>query len=223
MTKPTLKTRRSWPSPSHNHSTSTSQSIDNDPFAYFVSPPLATSNHDAPTLDDEVAGTSTPRPTMRRRAHSLSPDLQKARRFLAHHSPTASPTFKLRRWIERMEQRSCSHASSVEALSPEIIEIRPRGASANDSPADTPELTSDSDTDGEQEGIINRPPQRSPPSFRGRRYVRVGSGTRVLRRRPRSWRPPSDDLGTILEEGDREEDGYGLGILGFDRDPEGRE
>ena len=122
-----------------------------------------------------------------------------------------------------MEQRSCSHASSVEALSPEIIEIRPRGALDDGSPADTPELTSDSDTDGELEEIIGRQPQRSTPSFRGRRYIRVGSGTRVARRRPRSWRPPSDDLGTILEEGDREEDEFGLGILGFDSGPDSRE
>lgn len=122
-----------------------------------------------------------------------------------------------------MEQRSCSHASSVEALSPEIIEIRPRGASADDSPADTPELTSDSETDGEQEEIIQGQPRRSPSPFRGRRYIRVGSGSRVARRRPRSWRPPSDDLGTILEEGDREENEIGLGILGFDRVPDGSE
>ena len=194
-----LRSCHSWPSQNSLATASNPQRIDHDPFSHFVSLPM----------DRDLSlppGTCPSRPTILR-SHSLSPDLQKARRFLIQHGPASSPTFKLKRWIQRMEQR---YRHREVDLSPEIIEISPRRLHQVEGLV-SPDQGEAPDSPSEV-GEISQP--ISPP-LRGRKEVRSGSRRRAGGRRPRAWRAPSGDLWTVNEEG--EVGDAGLGIFGVGR------
>lgn len=101
-----------------------------------------------------------------------------------------------------------------EELSPEIVEIFPwrsqqAGRVAEEQDGGTFETLIE---DWEGESV-----SPSPTLLRGRREVRVGSRRKERRgRRPRTAaRAPSDELWTVMEEGEGEEvaSGLGLGIV----------
>ena len=199
-----LISRHSWPSPSTFATGTDSERIDDDPFAHFVS----LSTDQVLSLEDkEFSADIAPSRSAMRRSHSLSPDPQRARRFLIQHGPASSPSFKLKRWIKRMEQQYRHHDIDVE---PEVIEITPRNVQQADDLASAEQDGMCGSVD--EEKVQSRP--ISPP-LRGRKEFRIGSGRRTVRRRPRAWRAPSEDLWTVTEE--LEGDGMGLGILGADR------
>lgn len=92
----TLKKRHSWPPLRLSRETYFNESIDSDPFAYFISP---ASDRDI-FINDLSAGINTGK-----RSRSLSPRIHKEKTLLATVTSAHSPTAKLKRWIERMELR----------------------------------------------------------------------------------------------------------------------
>ena len=120
----------------------------------------------------------------RQRPRSLSP--VPARRISqTKFSATKSPTLRLKKWIERMEKYYFNRSSpSLQPQAP-IIEVR------EPKQADT-----------------------GSPTVRGRPDVRSSSHSRISQtlgtppRKPRVWRKPSEDIWTVVEEGEE----VGLGI-----------
>ena len=91
-----LRKRHSWPPPRVSRATFYKESIDSDPFAYFISP---ASDRDM-YFNDLSAGIDT-----HRRSRSLSPKRSRENNMLFSLAPSSSPTAKLKKWIERMELR----------------------------------------------------------------------------------------------------------------------
>ena len=170
-----LRKRHSWPPLRVSRATFVKESIDSDPFAYFISP---ASDRDI-YFNDLSAGIDT-----RTRSRSFSPKSSLNDHMLSSISSSASPTARLKKWIERMELRCFRH-------SPRISER----------PMPSPEPPKSPET-----------PIPVSPLARGRSDVRSGSSLRVNRpqqRRPRVWREPSEKIWSVAEEGDE----VGLGIV----------
>lgn len=88
-----LKKRHSWPPVHKSREILFKESIDSDPFAFFISP---ASDRDSFLGCDLTAGIDP-----NKRSKSLSPNLRRPRPILTSHS--LSSTAKLKGWIERME------------------------------------------------------------------------------------------------------------------------
>lgn len=184
-----LHRRHSWPPFKTLQTTSGGgEQIDDNPFAYFISP--------VEDREDFVETHLTAGITVQPRPRSLSP----FRQF--HLSPLSAPPewrplVILRRLIRRLEARrystrrklSPSHPQT-QAASPPDFYLQPHPSSA--SPPS---------------------PQVSPRS-RGRRDLPSSVGSSRIRQvrshsgRPRIWREPGEDLWTLAEEGEE----VGLGI-----------
>ena len=175
----TLRNRHSWPPLRKPRAFYFNEAIDEDPFAYFISP--------ADERDVFIKSHLAADIERKKRPRSLSPFRRNSFTLLSAAKATASPTAKLKRWIERMELR-CFHRSpsSIQQLMP------------------SPDLPERSDIAWTV----------SPP-LRGRRDVRTSSSNRVTPntrsrpRRPRVWREPSKDIWPVAEEGEE----IGLGIM----------
>lgn len=89
-----LRKRHSWPPLRLSRATYFKESIDSDPFAYFISP---ASERDV-YINDLSAGINPGK-----RSRSLSPKSHKEDTVLSTLTTASSPTAKLKRWIERME------------------------------------------------------------------------------------------------------------------------
>ena len=213
-----LKKRRSWPTYDRTRNVPVGRSFDQNPFAHYISTP---ENNDQSSDESNVsAGITSTRPSARR-CHSLSPDLRKTRAFLLRHGPASSPTFKLKRWIERIEGRyfhrsprfvetstpsprvtqnspDSPQVIDIELGSPRIIEIAPKPLGSGIALQQMPTLP-----DMPQVVTV------SPPST-GRRNNRVRPRQRPGWRRPRSWSAPGAGLWTVTEEAEGEEIGLGI-------------
>lgn len=174
----THHSRHSWPqyksvgkgARSRNERKSEDFSIDENPFAFFISPPA---EDDALALSDgdfSAGIDTTPAGRPRSPFHHNRP-----REFPLVTAGGKSPAAILRRWIKHMEtnhpyinRRNQAEEAPVKPVTPFIA------------PA-----SSKSDRGREAE--------RSAEVLRGRRQVRSHSG------RPRSWREPSADLWPVKE------------------------
>ena len=171
-----LRKRHSWPPLRKPRSFYLDEAIDEDPFAYFISP--------ANERDVFINSHLTADIERKKRPRSLSPFRRSSVTLV---KAAASPTAKLKNWIERMEMR-CFHRRPSS-----IQELRP-----------SPDLHELSDLAWTV----------SPP-LRGRRDIRISSSNRVTPytrsrpRRPRVWREPSKDIWPVAEEGEE----IGLGIM----------
>lgn len=188
---PSLRSRHSWPQLRRSHHSYVDKAIDSDPFAYFVSPD-----------EDRVVyieGNLTAGIKSKSRSRSLPPFQSRGPRLhLSISTTTRSPTARLKRWIERMEQQyfHLSHKSTDEP-DPIIKIVKPKP----------------------QSPIPRTEPVVIPisPPIRGRRDARTGSGQRrtpnngrTPPRRPRVWREPSAEIWSVPEED--EDISFGLGI-----------
>lgn len=178
-----LRKRHSWPPLRKPSAFYVDEKIDQDPFAYFISPSEEGDEFITNPPEDLSAGISD----STRRTRSASPDIRKARALRFASVVASSPTATLKKWIERMELR-CFHRSP-----------RKSPAATMQRPMPSPETPQ----------ILEMTPVNTSPS-RGRREYRQGSTHRVGRKpRPRLWKAPSGDIWPVVEE--REE--VGLGIL----------
>ena len=175
----TLQKRHSWPPLRKPRAFYCDEAIDQDPFAYFISPAderdVFVNSHLAADIDKK------------KRPRSLSPFRRNSFTIISAATAAASPTAKLKRWIERMELRCFWRSpSSIEQLVP------------SPDPHKLPEIA-----------------RTISPPLRGRRNVRISSSHRVTPstrsrpRRPRVWREPGKDIWPVAEEGEE----IGLGIL----------
>lgn len=92
----TLRKRHSWPPLRKPRSFHIKDKVDEDPFAYFISP---AEDRDVFTDNGLAAGINNDR-----RCRSLSPFENKAPRFVSAAESTNSPVAKLKAWILRMER-----------------------------------------------------------------------------------------------------------------------
>lgn len=190
MPFPALHRRHSWPPFKTLHTSfGGDDKIDDNPFAYFISP-----------IEDQeafVGSNLTAGITQRPRTRSLSPFHSQF-----HSSPLSTPLewrplVILRKLIRRLEARrhpTCRHPSpsqpQTRAPPPPDSYLKPPP-----SPASPPS------------------PQVSP-RIRGRRVLPSSEGSSRIRQgrshseRPRIWREPGEDLWTLAEEGEE----VGLGI-----------
>ncbi len=171
---PTLKKRHSWPPLRKPRAFYFDESIDQDPFAYFISPAedrdVFVNSHLAADIDPK------------RKSRSLSPAHRSAFTILDVATATSSPTAKLKTWIERMELR-CFHRTPdmSEKLMPSPDPPKP---------LETVQPSS--------------PPVRGRRDFRTSSRQRVGNNGRSKPRRPRVWTEPSKDIWPVSEEGEEE-------------------
>lgn len=190
MPFPALHRRHSWPPLKTLHTSfGGSDKIDDNPFAYFISP---TEDQDAFDDSNLTAGI-----TQQSRTRSLSPF-----RYQLPSSPLSTttgwrPLVILRKLIRRLEARryhTHRHLSpsqpQTRAASPPDLYLKPQP-----SPAAPPSL-------------------QVSPTIRGRRTLPSSEGSGRIRQvrshsgRPRIWREPGEDLWTLAEEGEE----VGLGI-----------
>ena len=206
-----LKKCYSWPTPESKPEQVADHNIDPVSPALCISPGTDRGDSDDEPYLSLTAGPSRPG---WRRSHSLSPKSQEQERFLSHHSPTASPKSRFKRWIQKMEQ----HCEGCPVLSPEFREIRPKTyqktveqspsiaqPSSQDLSPLTPQMEAQRAVTEETMAELSALP--APvflPDTRGRNVHRQGSVRRARNRMPRSPLPRID------EEGD--EDKIGLGI-----------
>lgn len=168
----TLRKRHSWPPLRKPRAFYFDEAIDQDPFAYFISP--------ADERDVFVNSHLAADIGRKKRPRSLSPFRRNSFTLLSAATAGTSPTAKLRRWIERMELRCFRRSpSSVKELMP--------------SP-DPPELLEIAQTVS--------PPLRGRRNVRISSNNRVTPTTRSRPRRPRVWREPSKDIWPVAEEGE---------------------
>lgn len=166
-----LRSRHSWPPLCEPRSLSVEQKIDEDPFAYFISP---TEDLDIFFEADLAAGIRDNRcksrslsPVYPRRTHKL----RKAWSHLAD-----SPTLTFKRWIDRMEKQYFHRGSSSHTI--------PLPGPSESLPP--PPIS---------------PPLRGRRIYRTGAAQRVIHTMRTSpRKRPRSWREPSIDIWPVLEE-----------------------
>lgn len=169
----TLKKRHSWPPLRISRESYLKESIDLDPFAYFISP---ASDRGIFLKGDFSAGIDP-----RKRSKSLSPYPRNSRTILSTATSTSlSPTEKLKRWIERMELR-CFRWS-------------PR---ASERPMPSPDPPEPPET-----VIPKSPPARGRRDVRSGSSLRVNQDQRTRPRRPRVWREPSEGIWSVAEEGE---------------------
>ena len=166
----TLRKRHSWPPLRKPRAFYFDEAVDQDPFAYFISPAderdVFVNSHLAADIDE------------RKRPRSLSPFRRNSFKNLSVGAAVTSPTAKLKRWIERMELRCFwRRPSSMEQPMP--------------SP-DPPELLNTTRTVSH--------PLRGRRDVRISSSNRVTPNTRSMPRRPRVWREPSKDIWSVAEE-----------------------
>ena len=203
----------SWPSTRSRNQLAASNKalpsqIDQDPFAYFLSPSAESDQAVPPTKPHpELHAYTSSLDTITSSPASSSPSPPS--HFLPHHSPTSSPETKIR----RQQQRERRSQEIQPALSPEIIEIKPKIPIIVITPPDSPSTHQG----GSSSSPLPEPFAMHSPLLRGRPQPRLGSQRRSRRTPPRSWRPRHITLPAILEEGDKENDAretpaIGLGI-----------
>ena len=116
-----LRKRHSWPPLRKPRAFYFDEVVDQDPFAYFISP--------ADELDVFVNSHLAADINRKKRPRSLSPSRRHSFTLLA--AAATSPTAKLKRWIEKMELRCFRRTpSSTDQLmpspdQPELLEIAP--------------------------------------------------------------------------------------------------
>lgn len=188
---PSVKKRHSWPQLRRSRYAFVDDTIDSDPFAYFVSP-----------AEDRlvyIEGNLSAGIYTKQRSRSLPPVHSKRPRLHLSISITSkSPTARLKRWIERMEKQYfyLSHGLANEP-DPIIRVIEPR--SEVSAPTNEPII------------VPISPYGRGRQDTRaGSRNRRVGNNGRTPPRRPRAWREPSVEIWSVAEED--EEASLGLGI-----------
>ena len=168
----TLRKRHSWPPLRKPRAFYLDETIDRDPFAYFISP---AEDRDIFLNDQLAAGINDSK-----RSRSFSPAHRGAYSSSAAAWAAVSPTARLKKWIERMELR-CFHRSP--------------SATPNPMPSpDPPKLLEISHTVS--------PPLRGRRDVRSNSSHRVRRNTRSHPRRPRAWREPSRDIWPVPEEGE---------------------
>ena len=168
----TLRKRHSWPPLRKPRAFYLDEAIDQDPFAYFISPAderdVFVNNHLAADIDKK------------KRPRSLSPFRRNSFTLLSVAAAASSPTAKLKKWIERMELRYFRRSpNSIDQLmpSPDQLEV--------------PKI----------EQRVS-PPLRGRRDARISSSNRVTPSTRSRPRRPRVWREPSKDIWPVAEEGE---------------------
>ena len=167
----------SWP-PLHVHVFKQHKEIDENPFAFFVSPP---EDSEREIADDLSAGIEDGR-----RPRSLSPLHIKERPVSSLRPIPLSPRAVLMRWIEKMEKRY----------------VHKRRASDEELPSPSPPIPAQSPTaptaplSPQPRGRATR--QHSPNSS-SPRQMRSHSG------RPRIWRSPPSGIWTLAEEKEQED------------------
>lgn len=154
-------------------------SIDADPFAYFVSP--SEERH----FD---AGISN-----KPRSRSLPPFYRRRRIPLSISADGKSPTARLKRWIERMENLY-TNRTTTDVPTPIIKIIEPRYPPSVSQP--------------QPFAIPESPPVRGRGNARSTSNQRVTANGRTPPRRPRAWREPSCEIWPVAEESEE----VGLGI-----------
>lgn len=168
----TLRKRHSWPPLRKPRTFYFDEAVDQDPFAYFISPAderdVFVNSHLAADIDKK------------KRPRSLSPFRRNSFTILSAATVASSPTAKLKRWIERMELRCFRRSpSSIERLMP------------SPDPPDLPEIAHSIS-----------PPLRGRRDVRINSSNRATLNTRSRPRRPRVWREPSKDIWPVAEEGE---------------------
>lgn len=109
-----LRKRHSWPPLRKPMSLDIKETIDEEPFAYFISPP---EDRDIFFATDLAAGVGS-----NRRSRSLSPFQNKSKGILSEDEADKSSVVKLKRWILRMERyyfhrkSPCKDATTVQPL-----------------------------------------------------------------------------------------------------------
>ena len=166
-----LKKRQSWPPIRKARVKSVYDSIDADPFAYFVS---------ASEDSHSDAGIKN-----RPRSHSLPSLHGRARVPLSNSAHEKSPTARLKRWIERME-KLYAHRAKTDVLPLTIELIEPR---------EPPELPQPKPI-----YVTRSPPIRGRGYARSTSHQRVPPNARTPPRRPRAWREPSSEIWPVAEE-----------------------
>ncbi len=101
-----LRKRHSWPPLRKPRAFYVDEVIDQDPFAFFISPSEEGDEFMNSVPEDLSAGINN----STRRTRSASPDTRKARALSFVSVATSSHTARLKKWIERMELR-CFHRS----------------------------------------------------------------------------------------------------------------
>lgn len=166
----TLRKRHSWPPLRKPRAFYFDKAVDQDPFAYFISPAderdVFFNSHLAADID------------RKKRPRSLSPFHRNSTSLLSAATAAASPTAQLKRWIERMELR-CFRRNAGS------IEQRMRSPD----PPDLPEMAR-----------TVSPPLRGRRNLRISSGNRVTPNSRSRPRRPRVWREPSKDIWPVAEE-----------------------
>ena len=145
-----LRKRHSWPPLRVSRATFVKESIDSDPFAYFISP---ASDRDI-YFNDLSAGIDT-----RKRSRSFSPKSSIDDHMLSSTSPTA----KLKKWIERMELRCFRRSPRISERpmpSPEPLKSPETPTSVS------PLVRGRSDVRSGSSLRVNRPQQRRPRAWR---------------------------------------------------------
>lgn len=118
-----LRKRHSWPPLRKSMSLYTSETIDEEPFAHFISP---LDDRDVFFATGLAAGVGS-----NQRSRSLSP-FHKSKSILSEDEADNSPVAKLKRWILRMERYYC-HRKSPSKETP-VIQLQPLKAPATSSP-----------------------------------------------------------------------------------------
>ena len=166
----TLQKRHSWPPLRKPRAFYLHEAVDQDPFAYFISPAderdVFVNSHLSADIDNK------------KRPRSLSPFRRNSFKILSVGAAVTSPTAKLKRWIERMEFRCFWRSPS-------------RMEQPMPSP-DPPEFLNTARTVS--------PPLRGRRNVRISSSNRVTPNTRSRPRRPRVWREPSKDIWPVAEE-----------------------
>jgi len=163
--------RHSWPPRRHLRPLYLIESIDADPFAYFISPA---------ECNNTDAGIQT-----KLRSRSLSPFQRRLRIPLSVSATGKSPTARLKRWIERMEKQYF-HRNRSEQPPAETVLVEPK--SPPTVPAPTPVV------------IPRSPPVRGRRDARSTSSQRVQPNSKTPPRRPRVWREPSSAIWSVAEE-----------------------
>lgn len=168
----TLRKRHSWPPLRKPRAFYFDEAVDQDPFAYFISPAderdVFVNSHLAADIDNK------------KRPRSLSPLHRNSFSILSAATAATSPTAKLKRWIERMELRCFRRSPST------IGQLMP-----SPDPPELPEIAR-----------TVSPPLRGRRDVRISSSNRVTPNTRSRPRRPRVWREPSKDIWPVAEEGE---------------------
>lgn len=168
----TLRKRHSWPPLRKPRAFFFDEAVDQDPFAYFISPAderdVFVNSHLAADIDNK------------KRPRSLSPFRRNSFTLLSAAAAATSPTAKLKQWIERMELRCFRRSpNSIQQLMP------------SPDPAEPPMIAQ-----------TVSPPLRGRRDVRISSSNRVTPNARSRPRRPRVWREPSKDIWPVAEEGE---------------------